>query len=88
MKKIKPELKVIGIDISEKAIKLAQENAIEILGGNTENIEFLKFNALNLTEIRKNLNKEKFDIIISNPPYIGLKEKGKMSLEPGYMSLK
>ena len=52
---------ITAIDISEKALKLAKENA--------------KFNGVSVNFIKSNLfeklnTKEKFDIIVSNPPYI------------------
>ncbi len=51
-------------DISDEALYLAKENAIN----NQCNINFLK------KDIRKSLDK-KYDIIISNPPYIDSHEK-------------
>lgn len=52
---------IYGSDISEKALKIAQDNAIQ----NCSKIVFLKSNIFN--EINDNY---KFDIIVSNPPYI------------------
>ncbi len=57
------DLQIKAIDISEDALKIAEENAT--LNGVAEKIEFLlsdKFNAVSKSE--------KFDLIISNPPYI------------------
>lgn len=50
----------LAIDISDKALEVAQKNAKSL---NINNIEFLKNNW------NDSIN-EKFDIIISNPPYI------------------
>lgn len=58
---------LIGIDISEEALKTAKENA-EI---NNSEVKFLQADALNIFE----LPGEKFDIIISNPPYVTVSEK-------------
>lgn len=54
----------LAIDISEKALKVARQNAENL---KINNIKFLKNNWNDNIE-------EKFDIIISNPPYIPTKE--------------
>ena len=54
----------LAIDISEKALQVAKQNAKNL---KVENIQFLKNNWNDNIE-------EKFDIIISNPPYIPTKE--------------
>ena len=56
-----PNAKITGIDNSSKAIEIAQSNA-EIL--KIKNVKFLQ---IDLFEDKIN---EKFDILISNPPYI------------------
>ena len=55
-----PEAEVYAIDISSKALEIAKKNA-KNLGAK------VKFTKSNLFE---KLNKTKFDIIVSNPPYI------------------
>ena len=54
---------VTGIDISNGALEVAKNNAKE----NNVNIKFINNNMLN------DIN-EKYDLIISNPPYIGIDE--------------
>lgn len=51
---------VFASDISENALKIAKENAIK----NDSKIEFFK------SDILKDIKNHKFDIIVSNPPYI------------------
>lgn len=55
----------VGTDISEAALKLARKNADTILADKRERIEFMQgdlYSALS--------EGEKFDVIVSNPPYI------------------
>ena len=54
----------LAIDISDKALQVAKQNAKNL---KVENIQFLKNNWNDNIE-------ERFDIIISNPPYIPTKE--------------
>ena len=60
---------VWALDISNEAIKTAQENALL----NKVEIQFIRENILNLEE----LNTE-FDIIVSNPPYVRELEKNEI----------
>ena len=54
--------KVYAVDISQQALEIAKKNAID---NKVENkIEFLQ------SDLFENLNNIKFDIIVSNPPYI------------------
>ena len=55
-----PNAEIYGIDISQKALDIAQKNAKELQA----NVKFIKSNLFN------KLDKMKFDIIVSNPPYI------------------
>lgn len=64
-----PQAKVVAIDISEEALKIARENT----DLNAVNIQFINLNILETTELE-----EHFDIIVSNPPYVRLQEKHQM----------
>ena len=54
------DAEIYGIDISQKALDIAKKNAKEL----EANVKFIKSNLFN------KLDKMKFDIIVSNPPYI------------------
>lgn len=57
-----PQAEITAIDISNEALKIAKKNTIS---NNVENqITFIS------SDMFTNLNEEKFDIIVSNPPYI------------------
>lgn len=55
---------VTAVDISEAALAVARKNASEL----NAQVEFV------CSDLFSNLNDEKFDIIVSNPPYIETKE--------------
>ena len=61
---------ISAIDVSEKALEIAKKNAIE----NQVNINFLTKDILQTTDLNA-----KFDIIISNPPYVRNLEKVEIS---------
>ena len=64
LKKHFPDAEVFAIDISEKALEIAQKNA----DFHKTRINFIQSDYLN-TDFT-----EKYDVIISNPPYIGIDE--------------
>jgi len=64
LKKLLSFSKITGIDISENALNVAKDNS----NLNNVNINFIK------SDIFSNI-KEKFDVIISNPPYIKEEEE-------------
>ena len=55
-----PDAEIVGADISEKALEVAQKNEKNL----EANVKFIKSNLFD------NIPKTKFDIIVSNPPYI------------------
>ena len=61
-----PNVKIVATDISKKALEIAKYNAK--LNGVLNNIDFIESN---LFDKLKNI---KFDIIVSNPPYIATSE--------------
>ncbi|MEK9197425.1 peptide chain release factor N(5)-glutamine methyltransferase [Ureibacillus sp. 179-F W5.1 NHS] len=69
MKKEWPEAQVVATDISEKAIETAKKNANHL---QTE-VEF------RLGDLTKPIAQEKWDVILSNPPYIAFDEAKEMS---------
>ena len=71
IKKNAPAVCVCAVDISEKALSLAKENAKE----NQTDIEFIK------SDLFENLQARKFDCILSNPPYIPTKDMEKLEKE-------
>ena len=69
LKKNIPDADVTSIDISEDALHIAKENAT------TNDVEVSFINK----DILRNIPDHRFDIIVSNPPYIGYDEKEKMN---------
>lgn len=68
LKSIFYDTECVGLDISKAAIKTAKKNS-KLLN---LDVEFLVDDIFNINI------KTKFDVIVSNPPYITLKEKGLM----------
>ena len=66
-----PDAEIYGIDISKKALDIAKKNAKELQA----NVKFIKSNLFN------KLDKMKFDIIVSNPPYIKRRDINYLSEE-------
>lgn len=65
----------VGIDISDEAIALANENAI--INEVQDRIEFRRFDIL-----KDNINElGKFDLIVSNPPYVSLEDYERLEPE-------
>ena len=71
--KLLPDATITATDISEEAISLAKENAATIGVG----VEIIKDDALGGLRA---LQGKKYDIIVSNPPYIPLSERETMHI--------
>lgn len=68
-----PQIQITALDISHKAIQIAKKNAV---CNNVENqIVFVESNLFN------NLSEQKYDIIVSNPPYIATDEINKLDIQ-------
>ena len=67
-----PEAKVLGVDVSEDALALAQENAARL--NLSERVQFLKRRLLENAE-------DAFDIIVANLPYISIQDRPTLSPE-------
>ena len=67
-----PEAKVLGVDVSEDALALAQENAARL--NLSERVQFLKSRLLENIE-------GAFDLIVANLPYVSIQDRHTLSLE-------
>lgn len=63
------QAQVEGIDISSDAIEVAKSNNVD---------DFVKFSIANALDLKGDWLTKKWDIIVSNPPYIKLSEKNNM----------
>jgi|AntRauTorcE11898_2_1112593.scaffolds.fasta_scaffold08225_3 release factor glutamine methyltransferase len=82
IKKFRPAWTCTGIDISDKALALSKKNAAV----NDLDVQLVKGDLFNLGQINK--PEQGWDIIVSNPPYIGPGEKSSLEkqvidYEPG-----
>lgn len=64
-----PQAHIEACDISDDALEIAQENNCRI----QTSVKFFKYDILS-----ENLSTNKYDVIVSNPPYISLNEKAAM----------
>ncbi|MFH0976833.1 MAG: peptide chain release factor N(5)-glutamine methyltransferase [Spirochaetota bacterium] len=69
----RPDLSVYACDNSEKALKIARKNAKRILGNDS-----ILFSISDLFQAYKG---KKFDIILSNPPYLDMAINGSLQKE-------
>jgi release factor glutamine methyltransferase len=72
LKKYLPGSEVYAVDISEKALMVASQNARD----NNVEIQFSQMNILDETQWSK---LPAFDVVVSNPPYIPVTEKSLMA---------
>lgn len=68
---------VIGVDISTDALQVALDNATKL---NLFNKAIFRKSDI-FSNVQQGKWEEKFDLIVSNPPYIPLSEKGKLQKE-------
>ena len=68
-KKERPEAKVTATDYSEAALKMARRNAVN----NGVDVDFRQ------GDLTAPIAEEKWDIVLSNPPYIDVRESAEMS---------
>ena len=76
-KLINKEIEILAVDISLDAIKTALENA--------DKLDLIRKIVFRKSDIYSKIRDcEKFDLIVSNPPYIPLKEKNNLQKEVGF----
>jgi len=68
------DAKVYALDVSEEALKVAKHNAQL----NNVELTFIEDNILDISHTELVSSLHKFDIIVSNPPYVRNSEKSKM----------
>ena len=66
-----PEANIFGMDISKQALQTALQNANQ----NNVNVQFIELNILKPNVMMRAAKHLKFDIIVSNPPYVRELEK-------------
>jgi len=67
----RPDWKITATDISREALVLAKENAIRL---DIKNVDFLRSNLFDNMD-------GKFDVIVSNPPYVDINIKESLQIE-------
>ena len=70
-----PNALVFGIDVSEKALEVAQKNTKQ----NDVNVTFLLKNIFKVDNLNDSEDSQQFDIIVSNPPYVRNLEKAEIN---------
>lgn len=68
-----PQARITSIDISEKALAVARENAVR--NRVADRIRFLEGDLLGPVE------RERFDLVVSNPPYVAETDRDALSVE-------
>lgn len=75
IKRMKPQNVLVAVDISEEALNTARNNAVQILGDTS--ISFINRDVLKPDFA--DIFKTKFDVVVSNPPYIPMDKKSTIS---------
>lgn len=70
-----PSAKIMGMEVSEEALKVAEQNAKL----NGVEVEFLHGDILNLRQLELVSVSHSYDIIVSNPPYVRNLEKSEIN---------
>lgn len=78
-----PKAKVFAVDVSEEALKIAKQNAVlnnvEVAFIETDILSFYHSEQTCTERSRSSEESQKYDIIVSNPPYVRELEKDKMT---------
>lgn len=72
MKKALPKWSVTAVDVSKEALSLVAQNALK----NQLDVALIEDSALNFNEV---LYADKYTVIVSNPPYIPIKDSAQMA---------
>jgi len=75
IKKARPDSQLTAVDISQAALDIAAQNAEDICG--KQSVNFIMADVLSADFVK--LFENKFDIIVSNPPYIPENEKQELA---------
>ncbi len=70
-----PNAKVYALDVSKEALKIAKQNAAL----NNVEVVFIAVDILSFCHSEQSEESQKYDIIVSNPPYVRELEKDKMA---------
>jgi release factor glutamine methyltransferase len=70
LKEADVQVNIVATDISKKAIKVAEKNYEQLIKNRFESIHNIEFINADIIDQDRLNDKEKFDLIISNPPYI------------------
>lgn len=75
----RPDLTAIAVDISDSALRIAQENAV--INGVDKRVKFISGDITSDSFAESLINSRKFDALLSNPPYIMSGVIGKLESE-------
>ncbi len=72
MAKERPNCRIWATDQSVDALKIAQRNAVENRIGNVQFLQGSWFEPFQISQTAQSSKKRKFDLILSNPPYVAV----------------